>query len=421
MAQISPQSTQSLKEIIDSCVSKPNSVPGLVCSVINREGNRVFEYAAGKRALGSSDPMTVDSVFWIASCTKLVTTIAAMELVEQERLALDDGDEVEKYLPELKDIKVLVETADGTLELHEKKRKITLRMLLSHTAGFGYSFSNAKLKKWSEPIGINEVTSEEHDIFGQPLIAQPGEQWEYGVNIDWVGRLIERVTGVSLGEYFQEHIFAPLGLSRISFLPSAEMKKNLTGLHQRAPNGKMELHDSGHVLHRPLVVSDPEAAKGIVNAGGHGLFCAIPEYSEIISTLLNYGIHPKTKAQILKKETVAEMLKNQIPQFPDFGRNGGLPAKPSMTNPEPELYAQINDPPQGWGLSFFLQLHPEPPTRAAGSVFWTGVANLIWWADFENGIGGIFASQILPYNDPDFFPCHKEWERVLYSSLIGPN
>lgn len=133
MAQISPQSTQSLKEIIDSCVSKPNSVPGLVCSVINREGNRVFEYAAGKRALGSSDPMTVDSVFWIASCTKLVTTIAAMELVEQERLALDDGDEVEKYLPELKDIKVLVETADGTLELHEKKRKITLRMLLSHT------------------------------------------------------------------------------------------------------------------------------------------------------------------------------------------------------------------------------------------------------------------------------------------------
>lgn len=92
------------------------------------------------------------------------------------------------------------------------------------------------------------------------------------------------------------------------------------------------------------------------------------------------------------------MLKNQIPQFPDFGRNGGLPAKPSMTNPEPELYAQINDPPQGWGLSFFLQLHPEPPTRAAGSVFWTGVANLIWWADFENGIGGIFASQILPYN-----------------------
>ncbi|TQB69250.1 hypothetical protein MPDQ_002119 [Monascus purpureus] len=363
MAQISPQSTQSLKEIIDSCVSKPNGVPGLVCSVINRDGNRVFEYAAGKRALGSSDPMTVDSVFWIASCTKLVTTIAAMQLVEQERLALDDGDEVEKYLPELKDIKVLVETADGT-------------------------FSNAKLKKWSEPIGINEITSEEYDIFGQPLIAQPGEQWEYGVNIDWVGRLIERVTSVSLGEYFQEHIFAPLGLSRISFLPSAEMKKNLAGLHQRASNGKMELHDGGHVLHRPLVVSGPEAAKGIVNAGGH----------EIISTLLNYGIHPKTKAQVLKKETVAEMLKNQIPQFPDFGRNGGLPAKPSITNPEPELYAQINDPPQGWGLSFFLQLHPEPPTRAVGSVFWTGVANLIWWADFENGIGGIFASQILPYN-----------------------
>ena len=147
------------------------------------------------------------------------------------------------------------------------------------TAGFAYSFQDAKLKKWSEPIGINEVTSHEYDLFEPPLVAQPGEDWQYGVNLDWTGRLIERVTGVSLNEYFQKNIFAPLGLTRISFFPSAEMKKNLAALHQRSPDGKIALREGGHILHGPLVVSTAEEARGIVNAGGHGLFCVPAEYS----------------------------------------------------------------------------------------------------------------------------------------------
>lgn len=92
------------------------------------------------------------------------------------------------------------------------------------------------------------------------------------------------------------------------------------------------------------------------------------------------------------------MLTNQIPQFPDFARNKVPPPKPGMANFDPELYPQANDPPQGWGLSFFLQLHAEPVGRAAGSIFWTGVSNVIWWADFENGICGMFAGQILPFH-----------------------
>lgn len=132
MTQVSPETRQRLQAIIDSYVTKPNGVPGLVCSVKNRDGESVFQHAAGKREIDANDPMVLESVLWVASCTKFVTGIAAMQLVEQGRLSLDDGDQIEKYLPELKDVKVLKETANG-LELVEKKRQITLRMLLTHT------------------------------------------------------------------------------------------------------------------------------------------------------------------------------------------------------------------------------------------------------------------------------------------------
>lgn len=142
MARISARTAESLKAIMNSQVTKPNGIgiPGLSCSVRNREGSSVFEYAAGKRGQGFTEPMTGDSVLWIASCTKLITSIAAMQLVEQGRLSLDNADELEDRLPELKDKKVLQEAADGSLELHEKKRKITLRMLLTHTGMLMYPF-----------------------------------------------------------------------------------------------------------------------------------------------------------------------------------------------------------------------------------------------------------------------------------------
>ena len=126
------------------------------------------------------------------------------------------------------------------------------------------------------------MTSEEYDLFCQPLVNQPGEVWEYGVNIDWVGRLIERITNLSLEEYFQKRIFSPLGLSRISFFPSVEMKENLAALHQRHKDGEIELRDGGHILHRPLVATSPEAKKSIVNAGGHGLFCVPSEFTGML-------------------------------------------------------------------------------------------------------------------------------------------
>lgn len=133
MASISSEVFEDLKTTIDSYTSKPNGVPGLACSIINKDGASIFEHASGKRGVGLDEPMTSDTLLWFASCTKLITAIAAMQLVEQGKVGLDDGDEVEKHLPELKKKMVLEELPDGSLKMVEKKQKITLRMLLSHT------------------------------------------------------------------------------------------------------------------------------------------------------------------------------------------------------------------------------------------------------------------------------------------------
>ncbi|KAF5015813.1 hypothetical protein F66182_12718, partial [Fusarium sp. NRRL 66182] len=190
----------SLRQLLDSTTSSPTpSIPGLVFSAIDRNGNTLFTHASGSRGLAPFDsaPMTPDTVFWLASCTKMITGIACMQLVEQGKLSLDDAQQVETIAPELRDVKVLEGDLKSGFRLVEKQRKITLRMLLNHTAGFGYPFSHHQLTFYSLPIGYDEFSGYTPDILDLPLINQPGQKFDYGVNIDWAGVLVERVTGLS--------------------------------------------------------------------------------------------------------------------------------------------------------------------------------------------------------------------------------
>ncbi|KAH8694311.1 beta-lactamase/transpeptidase-like protein [Talaromyces proteolyticus] len=430
MASLSAAGLSLIETKIDSYTTKENGIPGLVFIAVNRNGERLVNHASGLRGLGSVESMTTDSTFWMASCTKLVTSIAAMQLVEAKKLSLDDADIVETIAPELKKIQVLELTLDGSLHLVEKRGRITLRMLLTHTAGFGYSFLNPKLKKWSEPIGLAEYSCLNYDIFTQPLVNHPGERWEYGVNLDWVGLLVERVTRMSLGDYFRKFIFDPLGIQNIGFFPTTAMKEKLVYLHDRLSDGKVDIRQDGHLYRRPLVAQGKEDMKDIVNSGGAGLFSNPEDFCEIIATLINDGFHHKTGNRILRSGTVddamlysdegchLEMFSNQIPQFPDFGR--ALPIsspKPYLTHAEAELYPQPHQQPQGWGLSFFYLVHSSPTGRSAGSGFWSGLANLIWWVDRTQGVGGLIASQMLPFGDHDVWKCESEVEHILYQNL----
>ncbi|KAL1961722.1 hypothetical protein VTN77DRAFT_1122 [Rasamsonia byssochlamydoides] len=404
---LSAETINTLRGKVDAaCADHESGIPGTVFVVVGRDGREKFAHAGGKRGYGSSEPMTLDSIFSIASCTKMITGIACMQLVEQGLLALDDASQVERLAPELKETKVL--QPDGTLV--EKKRGITLRMLLSHTAGFGYSFFNEKLRDYNRPIGYDEFSGHISDVT-QPLTHQPGEGWQYGVGIDWAGILVERVTGLSLGEYFRRHIFEPLGIENISFIPTESMKKNLAYMNQRAPNGQLSLRD--HLLHRALIVNTAEEVKGYFNSGGAGCFGKPQEYCKILATLLNDGTSPTTGKQILRKETVDEMFRNQIPEFPDFGRQGIPDAKPDLTNPIPELYPTAG--PQGWGLTFMLT--GGASGRSSGTAWWAGLPNLYWWCDREKGVAGMICSQILPFADPRVLGLWFDLETTVYKAL----
>jgi len=298
--------------------------------------------------------------------------------------------------------------------LVEKKNRITLRMLLSHTAGFGYAFFNPELKSWSMPVGINEFSGHPSDIISQPLLFEPGTNWNYGVNIDWAGLMVERVSSLSLNDYFQKNIFAPLNLKNISMFPSQNMKENLAGMHYRDPSGKITERD--HLQRMPLIASEGEA-KIIFNSAGAGCFAKPVEYCQILAILLNNGTSPTTGATILKPETVEEMFKNQIPDMPNFARQGISAAKPELTNPISELYPQANNPPQGWGLTFMLTIEEGPTGRKRNTAWWAGLPNLFWWVDREAGVAGMICSQILPFADMKVMGLWGQVEAGIYAGL----
>ncbi|PTD09780.1 hypothetical protein HYE67_006579 [Fusarium culmorum] len=419
MPLLSQDDVDALRQKFDAFTQGPNGIPGLVCVVVDSKGEHIFDHVSGTRGSGIPKPMTFDTAFWMASCTKLVTTIAALQLVEQGKVALDSEEDIQRILPGLSDVIVLSEDESRELKLVPRERNITLRMLLTHTAGFGYSFSNPKIKKWYDPAGIDEFDDQELDVYSQPLVNQPGTIWECGVNTDWVGRLIERVSNVSLDTYFQSNILGPLEVFRKTFLPTREMKDSLAYMHTRdVDSGTNKLSDEGHLMRRPLRQSTGGTKAGVGQSGGAGLFSNPAQYSKIIAMLLNKGKDAQSSCRILQEKTVEEMFSNQIPQFPDYARNQDSPCKLSLMRHEDEMYPQAGNPPQGWGLGSFLLLEPGSTGRAAGSGWWSGLSNLIWWADPTNGIGGILATQILPYGDTDVFDCQRLIEGEIYRNLF---
>jgi CubicO group peptidase (beta-lactamase class C family) len=301
---LSKEGVQGVKDVLDEAVK--DGSPGLVFSAIDRSGNILVEHAAGTVGVDSSKPMDKDTtVFWIASCTKLVTVIAVLQLVEQGKIALDDADFVKKIAPELKEKKVY---ADGVTPTDQEK-DITVRMLLSHTAGFGYKFLDPRLGG-----GLDGATGNKNDILNAPLLNQPGSMWEYGVNIDWAGIILERVTGQYLGEYFAEHIFKPLDIEPegASMFPTKDTQKHLARMHQRGADGVLKERE--HLYNAPLSKSSKEQQDACLQSGGAGLFAKPKEYVKILGAMLNDGKSPTTGKTLLKKETVELMWQNQIPK-----------------------------------------------------------------------------------------------------------
>src|SRR6201982_624132 len=215
--------------------AETQEIPGVVAMAAS--GNEVvYQGAFGKRDLSKDDPMTADSVFWIASMTKAVTAAAAMQLVEQGRLSLEGP--IGTLLPDLASPQVLEGfDANGDPKLRPAKNPITLRHLMTHTAGFCYDMWNGDMVKYLEKTGTPGITSCQNAALKTPVMTDPGTRWEYGTNIDFVGKAVEAVSGKRLDAYLRDNIFAPLGMNDTGFKISDSMRKRLVGMSARAPEG----------------------------------------------------------------------------------------------------------------------------------------------------------------------------------------
>src|SRR5258708_9776566 len=191
--------------------SDARELPGVGAMAANSK-EVIYQGAYGKRDLSKDDAMTIDSVFWIASMTKAITAAGAMQLVEQGKLVLDAP--IATVLPDLAAPQVLEGfDAQGEPKLRPAKNPITLRHLMTHTAGFCYDLCNGEMVKYLEKTGLPGITSCKNDALKTPIMSDPGTRWEYGTNIDFVGNAIETVSGKRLDAYLRDHLLAPLRMT----------------------------------------------------------------------------------------------------------------------------------------------------------------------------------------------------------------
>ncbi len=370
------------------------AMPGIVAVAATDKGV-VYEGAFGKRQLGKDAPMTLDTVVWIASMTKAITATAAMQLVERGKLHLERP--ASESVPALASAKVLEGfDAAGKPRLRPAKRPITLRHLLTHTAGFAYEIWEPSIAQYQQATGTPGITTCTNAALTTPLLFEPGDRWDYGINIDWVGKMVEAVSGQKLDRYFQEHVFGPLGMKDTAFKIGPAQRARLAKIHQRDDKGALAPVD----LEIP---QDPE-----FHMGGGGLYGTAGDYLTFVLMIMQGG--SLKGAQILRPETAALMAQNHI---------GALEvgvfktAIPPLSN-DVELFPGMS---KKWGLSFLINTQQAPTGRSAGSLAWAGLANTYFWIDRTKRVAGVFLSQVLPFYDHTAIDLFGKFETEVYRAI----
>jgi methyl acetate hydrolase len=383
------QIDQALSQAVDAKL-----VPGVVAIAATDKGI-VYEGVFGKRDMANGPEMTPDTLFWIASMTKAVTATACMQLVEQGKLQLEQT--MGELLPELASPQVLEGfDAAGAPKLRPANRPITLRHLLTHTAGFTYSIWSEPMAQYEKATGIPFIGECKVAALSAPLMFDPGDRWEYGINIDWVGRAVEAVSDQSLEIYFREHIFEPLGMADTGFLIGSAQKARVATMYNRKQDASLEA--------TPFEM--PQRPEFFM--GGGALFSTPRDYINFLQMLLNDGAF--NGAQVLKPETVALMGQNHI---------GDLNVV-TLKTIRPDLSNDANffpDMQHKWGLSFDINTEPGPAGRSAGSLCWAGLFNTYFWIDPTKRVTGTIMTQLLPFADAEVLKLYAQFESGLYEAL----
>jgi methyl acetate hydrolase len=368
-------------------------VPGAVAVVGDREGV-LYEGAFGRLSLDSHIAVEPDTMMWIASMTKPIVSVGALRLIEQGDLELEQP--VAGILPAFGELKVLEGFDGDEPRLRAPTSQATIRHLLTHTAGAGYWFANADLLRYHGLTGIPAPTEGRVAMLEMPLVFDPGARWEYGTNTDWLGQVIEAVSGQDLAAYCDEYVFGPLGMRDATFRPTDEQAARTMTVHSRTPDGGLT----------PTPMGLPADAD--FYSGGGGVSATGPEYLRFIRALLRGG--ELDGERILRPETV-ELA------FTDHLRGAPLPeimrsAIPELTNDVPAWPVA-----QGWGLGFHLVLEDVPEMRRAGTGDWAGLANCYFWIDRATGVAGAFLTQVLPFYDARIVETATSFEQAVYAEV----
>jgi methyl acetate hydrolase len=370
----------AIRALLDDAVSK-GVVHGIAAVVVDHSGP-LFHHVAGEA--------DQHALFRNASMTKAVATTAALQFVEKGLLSLDA--DVESILSEFGQLQVL-EGFDGDKpRLRPPASKATVRQLMTHTAGLGYFFLNEKLLRYLE------LTGEPHPLTGLkrslsvPLVNDPGTAWEYGTNTDWLGLIVEKLSGQSLGSYLKEHVYGPLGMNDSTFAPTAEQRGRLMRVMQRQADGTLA----------PSALDLPPTSEW--DAAGHGSYGTVQDYGRFVQAWLNDG------AGILEPATVQMALQDHIGPIK-------LPALIKSTMPELSNDVPAAPVPQGWGLGFHLTLDDVPGMRSNGTADWAGVFNSYYWIDRSKGIGAVLMTQLLPFFDMPVIETLIGFETAVYQQV----
>jgi CubicO group peptidase (beta-lactamase class C family) len=377
-----------------SRAAEAKEVPGVV-AMAGTDTGVIYEGAFGKRTLGKDAPMTLDTVVWIASMTKAITATAAMQLVERGKIKLEQA--ASELVPHLASPQVLEGfDASGKPRLRPAKRPITVRQLLTHTAGFSYEIWSPLIAKYQESTSVPGIITCQNAALTTPLLFDPGERWEYGINIDWIGKIVEAVSGLKLDRCLKQNVFEPLGMSDTAFKITPSMRARLAPIHQRGEDGSLQ----------PTEIELPQAPE--FHMGGGGLYGTARDYLTFAQMILNRGTYKGV--QVLRPETVALMSQNHIG---DINVGELKTAAPPLSN-DVKLYPGMQ---LKWGLSFLINTAKTPDGRSAGSLAWAGLANTFFWIDPTRKVAGVYLTQVLPFFDHKAIKLFSDFEAAVYRSI----
>lgn len=359
-----------------------NNLPAAVMGYITRDGEANF-YAVGPSVWGKEDRINENNIFRIFSMTKAIASVAALQLVEQGLLGLDDP--LNELMPEMVSIPILTEEG----ELYQSEAPITLRHLLTHTSGFGYDFTSARLAAFNPETWAYE---------DKPRLFEPGARWHYGTSTDWVGKVIEKASGKDLETYLRENITGPLGMQSTWFNVPDSLQEKIVSWGTRDSTGFSE--------NQRIPVQQVTS----YSAGG-GLFSSPKDYLTFLRCMLNEGKYGE--GQLLKPETVALLFTDQLP--PGMKLNFDLPEEGL-----PTTEGRFPDETDTFSLAWALEDSADETVRSPGAAYWAGIANSYYTVDKDKGMAVAYFTQFLPFNDKQSYVFYRLFERQVLAPVPTP-